>query len=257
MASAAPTPTTALLHAVAVVKSGAFAIIRMTFFMMPTEILRGSWAQYMAIGLGALTVVYGSCMSVKEQHLKRRFAYSTVSNLSYILLGVLMMTETGLTASLIHFLVHSITKIGIFFCIGAIIETMGTTYVYQLNGLGKKAPLIFTCFTISGLSLIGIPPFSGFVSKYYLIASFLSEGTVCGYIATGAIIISAVLTAYYVLSISFRAFVRNPNELSQTFFENCKEPTTTFIAVTGVFALLSLLIGLFGQVITNMIGGLI
>jgi len=259
MASAAPTPTTALLHAVAVVKSGAFAIIRFSYYFCSPAVLRGTSAQYIAAGLAALTVVYGSCMALKEQHFKRRFAYSTISNLSYILLGALILSKAGLEASLAHFLFHSVTKIGIFFCIGAIIETTGAQYVYELNGMGRKAPLVFICFTVSGLSLIGIPPFSGFVSKYYLLSSALSDGSVCSYIGAGAIIISAVLTAAYVLSVSVRAFARTPNELSQSYFDSAKEPSRGFIYITAFFSLVSLLFGLFGgtfiDIISKLTGG--
>lgn len=259
MAGAAPTPTTALLHAVAVVKAGAFAIMRVTYYNWNYELLHNSWAQAIALCFIAFTIVYGSTKALKEQHLKRRFAYSTISNLSYILLGVLLCSKVGLAAALVHFLYHSITKISIFFSCGAIIETNETHYIYELNGMGKKAPIIFTIYTISGLSLIGVPLFAGFISKYYLLSASINEGTVFSYLGLAALIISAILTAIYVLSITVRAFVKEPIKGYEHFYEEAKEPEIGFLITCGIFAVLTVVFGIFSspilQIIANMIGG--
>ncbi len=155
-AGVAPTPVTALLHAVAVVKSGAFAIMRLTFYCFGTEFLRGTWAQYLLMGVVMFTIVYGCSMALKETHLKRRLAYSTISNLSYILFGVVIMTPLGLTAALSHMLFHAFMKIASFFCAGSIMHQTECHYIYQLDGFGRKMPKVFAVFTISSLALMWI-----------------------------------------------------------------------------------------------------
>jgi len=254
-ASSAPTPTTALLHAVAVVKSGAFAIIRVTYEIFSPTALRGSTAQAIALACAALTIIYGSGMAVREQHFKRRFAYSTVANLSYILVGALLCTDAGLHASLLHFLFHSITKIGLFFMIGAIIETTGAHYVYELNGLGKRMRLTFLLYTVSGCSLVGIPFFAGFVSKYYLVSSGLASNSLGGYIGVGAIIISAILTAYYVFSVSFRAFAVKPMLLP--IYNNAREVEKGYLLIGAVFAALAVALGIWATPVSDLISQLV
>ena len=120
-ASVAPTPVTALLHAVAVVKAGAFAIMRLTYYSFGAALLAGTWAQHIAIALAVITIVYGSTMAVREHHFKRRLAYSTVSNLSYIILGATMMTAQGMTGALTHMIAHGLMKITLFYCAGAVL----------------------------------------------------------------------------------------------------------------------------------------
>ena len=158
-ASVAPTPVTALLHAVAVVKSGAFAIIRIIYYSYGADFLRGSWAQYAVAGLAMVTIVYASSMAVKEIHLKRRLAYSTISNLSYILLGAAMMTPLGMVGAVSHLVIHAVMKICGFFCVGAVMNQTGRNYVSEIEGLGRRMPVVFGCFTIAAVSLAGIPPF--------------------------------------------------------------------------------------------------
>ena len=152
-ATVAPTPVTALLHAVAVVKSGAFAVMRLTYYSFGTALLRGSFAQYIVMGAAMVTVVYGSTMAVKEIHWKRRLAYSTISNLSYILLGTAMMSPLGLIAAMSHMVFHAFMKICSFFCAGAVMHQSGKTYVYELDGMARKMPVTFACLTIASISL--------------------------------------------------------------------------------------------------------
>ena len=136
-AGVAPTPVTALLHAVAVVKAGAFAIMRVTFYCFGTAVLRGTWAQDIAMSFAVFTIVFGSAMALREQHLKRRLAYSTVSNLSYIVFGVTLMTPAGLTGALSHMIFHGVMKITLFFCAGAIMYMTHREFVPELTGLGR------------------------------------------------------------------------------------------------------------------------
>lgn len=205
-AGVAPTPVTALLHAVAVVKTGAFATMRVTYYSFGTEFLRGSWAQKLLLVLVIFTIVYGCSRGVKETHLKRRLAWSTVSNLSYILFGVLLMTPAGLVGALCHMISHAAMKICLFFCAGAVIYKTGRNYVHELDGFGRKMPCVFWCFTLSGLALMGLPGMSGFVSKWKLAEAAVESGTVLAYIGIVALLISALLTALYIMPVTVRAF---------------------------------------------------
>ena len=167
-AGVAPTPVTALLHAVAVVKAGAFTTMRVTYYSFGADFLRGTWAQTILMVLVIFTIVYGCSRALKETHIKRRLAWSTVSNLSYILFGVVLMTPLGLTGALCHMVFHAVMKISSFFCAGAVIYKTGREYIHQLNGFGRKMPKVFIVFTISGLALMGVPGLCGFISKWQL-----------------------------------------------------------------------------------------
>ncbi len=214
-AAVAPTPVTALLHAVAVVKAGAFAVIRLIYFSFGTEALRGTYAQYAAMGFCILTILYGSYMAVRMPHIKKRLAYSTISNLSYVVFAACIMTPAGLYGSLSHFLVHALTKIALFFCIGAVMHVTGKTLISQIGGYGRKMKVIFTCFLVCSICLIGIPPFSGFISKFNIIEAAIEEGSVASYIGGGAIIISAILTAIYLMTVVVKAFFPEDGKASE------------------------------------------
>jgi multicomponent Na+:H+ antiporter subunit D len=261
MASAAPTPTTALLHAVAVVKAGVFAIMRITYYNFNYTLLQNTWVQYVVMMLSAFTIIFGSTVALKEQHFKRRLAYSTISNLSYILLGVTLFSKSGLIAAILHFIFHSITKICLFFACGAIIKNSSAHYVFELNSLGKKMPLTFTFFTIASLSLTGIPLFAGFISKWYLINASITNGSVFAYIGSGSLILSALLTAIYTLSISLRGFLYPVNPKYEQIYQQAHEPNLIYLITIGVFALACVVFGIFSNsfigMIENMFGGLL
>ncbi len=246
-ASVAPTPVTALLHAVAVVKSGVFVIMRMTYYVYGKDNLIGTWAQYFVMGIAAITVVYASIMAVKEQQFKRRLAYSTISNLSYILLGVTVMTEFGFAAALIHMVFHAVMKISAFFCAGAVIERLGIRYVNELVGLGKKMPFTFICFTISSLSLMGMPMLSGFISKFHLMASALNLGGTMGYIMIGSLFFSSICVVAYLISICVRAYFTDHS----TVFERREDPGIMMKLPIGIFSVLTIAFGLYSQPIVE------
>ncbi len=205
-AGVAPTPVTALLHAVAVVKAGAFAVMRVTFYCFGTALLYGTWAQYAAMAFAAFTIVFGSAMALREQHLKRRLAYSTVSNLSYILFGVTLMTPAGLTGALSHMLFHGVMKITLFFCAGAIMYKTHREFVPELTGLGRYMPMTFTAFTAASAALVGVPPLPGFLSKWNLATAALAEGGLIPILGVAALLISAILTAAYLFTPVINAF---------------------------------------------------
>ncbi len=242
-AGVAPTPVTALLHAVAVVKSGAFAIMRLTYYCYGTDYVRGTWAQYVVMGFAIFTIVYGCSMAVRDRHMKRRLAYSTVSNLSYILFGVTLMTPMGLAGALMHMITHAFMKICAFFCAGAIMYKTGRQYVYELDGLGKKMPITFGVFTVSALALMGVPGLCGFVSKYTLASAAVESGTKLAYVGVGALLISAILTAIYMLSVSVRAFF--PKEgFSNPGIETAKDPNWMMLVPLCFFVVGMVVFGL-------------
>ena len=205
-ASIAPTPVTALLHAVAVVKAGAFAIIRITYYSFGTDFLKGTFAQYIVMGFAMVTILFGSARAVKEPHFKRRLAYSTVSNLSYIVFGASLMSTAGLTAALSHMVYHAVIKITLFFCAGAVLCRTHKEYVKELNGLAYRMPVTFAAFTVGALSLTGVPPFPGFISKWNLCTAAVAEGTPYAYAGIGILLTSAFLTAVYMMTTLFRAY---------------------------------------------------
>ena len=157
-ASVAPTPVTALLHAVAVVKAGVFAIIRLSWYVFNPELLQNTWAQYTAFAMICITILYGSSMALSTQHLKRRFAYSTISQLSYVLMGVLLLTPDGLIGALTHLGAHAVIKINLFFCAGAILCQTEREYLFDMRGLCSGMPKTSIALLISGLALCGLPP---------------------------------------------------------------------------------------------------
>ncbi|MCD8012916.1 MAG: proton-conducting membrane transporter, partial [Lachnospiraceae bacterium] len=205
-AGVAPTPVTALLHAVAVVKAGAFTTMRITYYCFGTDFLRGTWAQTAILIPIIFTIVYGCSRALKETHMKRRLAWSTVSNLSYILFGTALMTPLGLVGAICHMICHAVIKICSFFCAGAVICQSGREYIHQLDGLGRKMPKTFVIFTISGLALMGVPGLAGFISKWNLVKAALDSTHPLAVVGVAALMISALLTAIYMITISVRAF---------------------------------------------------
>lgn len=242
-ASVAPTPVTALLHAVAVVNSGVFAVARMTWYVYPPAELDGSWTQILCMMIAVFTLVYAAVLAVKERHFKRKMAYSTVSNLSYMLFGILLMTEAGLAAGLAHMLFHGIIKITLFMCVGSFMHMTGNEYVYELSGVGKKMPVTFTCYTLGSLSLIGIPMFCGFISKWQLLMAGAGKGTIWSIIGVLALIVSAFLCALYTLPASVRAFF--PIEGEDRYIDsNVKEAPAIMLIPIVFFSVLNVVFGL-------------
>ncbi len=252
VAGVAPTPVTALLHAVAVVKAGVFGIARVTFYSFGPSLLIGTYAQDVAMIFAAFTIVFGSVCAYKEVHLKRRLAYSTVSNLSYIVFGITLMTPLGLAAAMAHMLFHGIIKICLFFCAGAVIEIAHLEYLSDIEGLAKKMPLTFISFTIGALALSGIPLFAGFISKYSLANAAVSQGTILSYIGVGALLISAVLTAYYTLEVSVTAFIKK-KENKELHFEKAHDPSWLMILPFALLCIMMVALGIQGDEVIKLL----
>ncbi|GFI12339.1 NAD(P)H-quinone oxidoreductase chain 4 1 [Lachnospiraceae bacterium] len=249
-AGVAPTPVTALLHAVAVVKSGAFAIMRLTYYSFGTTFLKGTWAQTTVMLVVMFTIVYGCSRGVKETHLKRRLAYSTISNLSYILFGVTIMTPLGMVGALTHLVFHAMMKISSFFCAGAVMHQSGKHYVHELDGMGYKMPRVFGIFTVSSLALMGVPGFAGFVSKWNLATAAVESGNGIAYGGIACLLVSALLTAIYMLTIVVRAFFPGKDFDMETL-SGIKDPNWKMLVPLFVFTINMIMLGLWSAPFVN------
>ena len=249
-AGVAPTPVTALLHAVAVVKSGAFAIIRLTYYSFGVDFLKGTWAQTTVMLVVMFTIVYGCSRAVKETHLKRRLAYSTISNLSYILFGVTIMTPLGLVGALTHLIFHAVIKICSFFCAGAIIHQTEKQYVHELDGMGYRMPCVFGIFTVSALALMGVPGLAGFISKWNLASAAAESGNPVAYLGIACLLISALLTAIYMLTIVVRAFFPG-KDFDDSSIKEFKDPNWKMLLPLFVFVFFIIAFGLYSQPLTD------
>lgn len=252
-ASVAPTPVTALLHAVAVVKSGVFAIIRLIYYSFGTSFLIGTWAQNVVLIAAAITIVFGSTVALRTPHVKRRFAYSTVSNLSYIVFGVALMTPAGLGAGLLHMVYHAVIKITLFFTAGAILYKTHREYLYEMEGFGRLMPITFATMTIAGLGLIGVPPFAGFHSKWALATAAVNSGNPVAYIGIGALIISALLTALYIFYIVVRAYFLREKTYPEGYYDHVSDPNKYMTVPLVLLAIVSVIIGIFPEPLINFL----
>ena len=190
-----------------ITKGGVVAVIRVTYYMFGPEFLAGSWPQYVLLTLTLATVFVGSMLAYREKQLKRRLAYSTVSQVSYVLFGLMLLTPDGVQASLLQMVFHALAKDTLFLAAGAIIFSTNCTRVDQLRGIGRRMPVTMWCFTLAALSLIGIPPMAGFVSKWYLLTASL-EAPIQAFGVAGLVVlvVSALLTAGYLLPVVTEGF---------------------------------------------------
>ncbi|MDE6874762.1 MAG: proton-conducting membrane transporter [Lachnospiraceae bacterium] len=244
--SIAPTPVTALLHAVAVVKAGAFAIIRITYYSFGTELLRGSFAQYTVLCFAVVTILFGSARAVKEPHLKRRLAYSTISNLSYIVFAALLMTPAGMVGSLMHMVAHAFIKITLFYCAGAILHRAGFEYVRDMRGIGRKMPYVCACFLVAGVALVGVPPMAAFVSKWHIGTAAVASGQPLAIFGCFAVLISAFCTAVYIFGFLMQAFFPYQAE-GQTKVLQASDPTWRMKLPLAVLVYMIVSIGIFAK----------
>ncbi|MCP4020396.1 MAG: monovalent cation/H+ antiporter subunit D family protein [Desulfobacteraceae bacterium] len=202
-AMVAPTPVSALLHAVAVVKVGVFSIVRVITGIFGVGLLSDFNLGVVVMTIASITILLGSCIALSQDELKRRLAFSTISQLSYIVFGVALLAPQGLLGGVIHIVMHAFGKITLFFCAGAIFVATGKKYISQMKGLGKKMPFTFTAFFIGSLGVIGLPPTGGFYSKWNLILGTLEAQQTTFMIV---LLLSSFLNAFYFLPIVYNAF---------------------------------------------------
>ncbi len=209
-AMVAPTPVSALLHAVAVVKAGVFTVLKVAVYIFGLDFLAdisaSTWLQYVA----AATILVASLVAMTKDNLKARLAYSTVSQLSYIVLGAMLATTAGALGGGLHIATHAFGKITLFFCAGAIMVASHKTEISQMQGLGRKMPVTFLCFLIGSLSIIGLPPFGGVWSKWY-IALGAAEADELVFVAV--LMVSSLLNVAYLMPVAVRGFFPSPTAM--------------------------------------------
>ncbi len=236
-AMVAPTPVSALLHAVAVVKAGVFGFARMTGFVMGPELLAEIGALNLLAGFSAATIVLASLLAFRQNNLKLRLAYSTVSHLSYIILGLALLSPSGWTGGILHIVNHAAMKITLFFCAGAIYVKTHCENVSDLNGIGRQMPLTMGAFALASIGLAGVPPLAGFISKWYLVEGTFDAG---GTVLSAVLLLSGLLNAGYLLPIVVRAFFS-----SSSNFSKYGEASLLMVVPLILTALLSFFLGLF------------
>jgi multicomponent Na+:H+ antiporter subunit D len=200
-AMVAPAPVSALLHAVAVVKAGAFGVIRIVYNVYGIELAQDLSLLLPLAIIASITIIWGSVQALRQIDLKRRLAFSTVSQVSYIILGVCLFGPIGTIGGLSHLLHQGMMKVTLFFCAGMYAETLGVHKITELHGVGKRMPLTSIAFTLGALGMIGIPPLAGFISKWYLGWGALQAGMPW---ALGVLVLSSLLNAAYFLPLLYR-----------------------------------------------------
>ena len=201
----APAPASAVLSGI-ITKMGVLGIIRVVFYSVGAASLRGTWVQTAWMILSLITVFMGSMLALKEDLFKKRLAYSSVSQVSYVLFALSTLTAVGFQGALLQVLFHSAVKITLFMTAGAVICKTGLTQVSGLRGLGRRMPLVLVLFTVVSLGLIGIPPTGGFISKWMIASGAMELPSAFAYIGPAVLLLSAILTAAYLLTISIRGF---------------------------------------------------
>lgn len=242
-AMAAPTPVSALLHAVAVVKSGVFAVIRVVGYVFGVDIMGGYGLNEILIVLAGATIILASLIAFNQDNLKRRLAYSTVGHLSYIVLGVALLTPLGMTGGIMHIAAHATMKITLFFCAGAIYVNLHRTEISNLNGIAKVMPWTMGAFAVGSIGLAGIPPINGFFSKWYLGMGSLQGDML---IPLMILMLSGVLNAGYFFPILHRAYFKKGEGL-----EKYGEASPLMVVPIVITAALSVLFGLFPNLFFN------
>ncbi len=236
-AMVAPTPVSALLHAVAVVKAGVFGLARVTGFVFGPELLQQLGATHVLALLAAATILLASLLAMAQDNLKRRLAYSTVGHLSYIVLGILLIAPDAWRGGIFHIVTHAAMKITLFFCAGAIYAKTHRENISELDGIASQMPITLSAFALASVGLAGIPPLGGFLSKW-----FLAKGTVAAGepILLAVLIISGLLNAGYFFPIVGRAFFKRSSE-----FKKFDEASPYMLAPLVITAVFSLMLGLF------------
>lgn len=226
-AMVAPTPVSALLHAVAVVKAGVFTITKVIIYIFGTDFLlsepNASWLVYVA----AFTIISASVVAMRQNNLKRLLAYSTIAQLSYVVMAIALLKPLAQMGAALHIVAHGFGKITLFFAAGAIYTAAKKTELHQLNGIGLRMPWTMAAFSIGALSMIGLPPTAGFVSKWYILGGAIQAENM---LAVFAIIASTALNAAYFLPILYRAWFL-PTELSNSSLHG-EAPLPIVLALT-------------------------
>ena len=239
----APAPASSLLSGI-IAKAGIVSVVRIVYYSVGADFIRSTWVQTAWMILAMLTVLMGSTMAFLEKNLKRRLAFSTISQISYIMLALSLLSASGLRGALIHLISHAASKGCLFLTAGVFIYLLGKRQVSDLYGLGKKMPLTFTAFLIASLSLVGIPPMGGFLSKWVIALAAADSGMgIFSYLPTIVLLISAFLTAGYLFPVVVDGFFPGKE------FEpdkNAAEPPALMTVPMFILCSAALIVGIYG-----------
>lgn len=242
----APSPASAVLSGI-ITKAGVLGMFRLIYCFIGADFLRNTWVQTAFLCLTLFTVFMGSMLAYHENQFKKRLAYSSVSQVSYVLTGLATLHPIGIIGAFLHVAAHALIKNTLFMTAGAIISKTGKTHVDELRGIGKQMPVTMWCFTIASVGLVGIPPCVGFISKWYLAQGALSmTGTsdFMRYLVPAILLISALLTAGYLITVSIKAFFTGKNEAGEIEVFEKKEPGLTMLIPLIIYTVLILLLGI-------------
>ena len=244
-AMAAPTPVSALLHAVAVVKSGVFGVIRVVMFVFGPAVMKEFGLDLVLMVFAAVTIILGSLLALKQDNLKRRLAYSTIAHLSYVVLGAGLVGSAALVGGILHIAFHATMKITLFFCAGAIYINLKLENISDLNGIGKVMPWTMGAFAVGSVGLAGMPPVNGFISKWHLGSGAVEAGHALFLVV---LVISGILNASYFFPIVQRAFFRRKRK----DLKHSREASPFLVIPLLITALLSIVLGLFPDLFFNL-----
>jgi multicomponent Na+:H+ antiporter subunit D len=241
-AMAAPTPVSALLHAVAVVKAGVFVVVRIVCYIYGVDLMGALGLGLILACVASFTMIVASLFAIAQDNLKRRLAYSTISQLSYILFGVALLGPMGVTGAMIHIPYHGFMKITLFMCAGAIMVATGKKNISEMAGIGRTMPVTMLAFAVGALGMSGIPPVAGFVSKWYLCLGTLESGEL---VFLAVLLVSSLLDIVYFFPIIFTAFFGKPKEWtdggSKSEKPKIKEASPFMVVPLALTALISII----------------
>jgi len=233
-AMVAPTPVSALLHAVAVVKAGVFAITKVVIYIFGVQHLLDAFVADLLVAAAAFTIIAASIVALRQENLKRLLAYSTVAQLSYVVMAIALLTPLAGIGAAAHIVAHAFGKITLFFAAGAIYTAAHKTELHELRGIGRRMPVTMSAFTIGALSMIGIPPTGGFISKWYILAGAYQADNM---LALLTIIASTLLNAAYLLPIIYMAWFAHDETFEARAHGEAPWPAVLALALTAALTL--------------------
>jgi multicomponent Na+:H+ antiporter subunit D len=234
-AMVAPTPVSALLHAVAVVKAGVFSIVKVIVYIFGVETLAANSAADWLVYVAGATVLIASLIALSQDDLKRRLAYSTISQLSYVVLGVALFTPVAIVGAVLHIAAHAVSKITLFFAAGSIHTATHISEISRMDGIGRRMPWTMGAFTVGALSMIGVPPTAGFLGKWFILVGAVGIGQ---WYAVAVIVLSTLLNAGYFLPIVYRAFWTASDKIEKRGKGEAPWPLVVSLVATAIITVL-------------------